>query len=110
MGGLQNIDYRTAHGFIVKNDEFYRGWTFINVYEGVDVGGNQFKMFPNQDEYEQLHNMDNYAHDNDVFGDAGYDDTAHDDGVPLNATAHDDDDAGCDNTIHNAIKMNDIHY
>ncbi|KAF3451324.1 hypothetical protein FNV43_RR07419 [Rhamnella rubrinervis] len=101
--GFSKGDHQSyASPSIPPSNDFYNievpeSQTQFNVDETVDIGGNQSAGFRYQDEQGQLHNMDNYANDNitdynfandnDVFGDAGCDDIADDDGVIFGNTA-----------------------
>ena len=56
-------------------------WTSFNIHEGVDVGGDCAERFPNEEEYEHLHNINNYETCNAVGDDVSIqsDDIDHND-------------------------------
>ena len=86
-----------------------RLWTSFNIYKGVDVGGDNVPIFPNQEEqenYEQLYGTNNDGNYNTEHDHVGFDlgDAGH----------HDVDDNGLDdndNVIHGrSLEVHELAY
>ncbi|KAF3456959.1 hypothetical protein FNV43_RR01615 [Rhamnella rubrinervis] len=69
-------DFITAREFVDEKMEFLDESCRSSGIVGVDCGDDGAAMFPNEEEHQQFHNMDNVTHDNDdVYdGDGGCDD------------------------------------
>ncbi|KAF3453803.1 hypothetical protein FNV43_RR04244 [Rhamnella rubrinervis] len=79
----------------------------VDVHEGVDGEGDGAIIFPNKEEYQQFHSIDNVTHDDDdaYDGDGGCDDIPRDEkayGLHYYEEMIDNHHVGCSSRLHHS--------